>query len=188
MKKHLSKSVIITGASVTGKTTLFRCLVVHFGLLPIPVHMTRELRDGEVRDVDGVFISEEEFKVRLLKNNYIQDSLESAYFSGAYYGCPKEWIHCTMRGDTNYFVCPTVKMAKKIKGILDRKILWIHLVANKNVRQQRLMRRDPNLEKKDFDTRIKRGDVPIDITGHDLLINTSFLTAGDIFSRAITRL
>lgn len=188
MKKQLTKSVIITGASVTSKTTLFRCLIVHFRLFPIPVHMTRQLRDGEIRDIDGVFISEEEFKARFQKGDYIQDSLESTYFSGAYYGCPKEWIFCTMRGDFNCFVCPTVKTARKIKETLGHKIFWIHMIANNNVRRQRLMKRNPNMKKEYFDIRIKRGDVPVDITGHDLIIDTSFLNVSDIFFRAINRL
>lgn len=185
MKKHLTKSIIITGASVTSKTTLFRCLIVHFGLFPIPVHTTRELRSCENRNIDGLFVSEEEFKTCFLKGDYIQDSLESTYFSGAYYGCPKEWIFCTMRGDFNCFVSPTVKTARQIKETLGHKIFWIHMIANNNVRKQRLKKRNPNMKKEEFDIRIKRGDAPVDITGHDLIIDTSFLNVSEIFSSAI---
>ena len=188
IKEHLDKSVIITGASVTGKTTLFRRLTVHFRLNPIPVHTSRTQRDGEIEDVDSIFLSEEEFKIRFNKGDYLQESLESAYFGGAYYGCPKEWIDSTVRGDFSCFVCPTVKMAKKIKGLLGQKVFWVHLVANEEVRHQRLMRRDPNLEKKDFDSRIKRGGASVDIEGHDLLIDTSYLNAWEIFFRALIRL
>ena len=188
IKKHLSKSVIITGASVTGKTTLSRRLIVHFALQPLPVHMTRELRNGEIENVDGVFITEEEFNVCFLRGDYLQDSLESAYFNGAYYGCPKEWINGTINGDNHCFVCPTVKMAKEIKELLGQKIFWIHLVTNKNVRQQRLMRRNPDMKKEDFDERIERGEAPVDIKGHDLIIDTSYLNAWEIFFHALTRL
>jgi guanylate kinase len=188
MKKKLSNSVLITGASVTGKTTLYRCLVVHFGLLPTPVHMTRAPRDGEIWSLDGVFMSEEEFKKRFHGGDYMQESLESAYYGGAYYGCPKEWIDSTLRGDYNCFVCPTVKMAKKIKEALGPNIIWIHLVANKSVRRARLLNREPDLDKKKFTLRIEQGDTPVDIAGYDLLINTSYLKAGDIFLRALNHL
>lgn len=188
MKQHLDKSVIITGASVTGKTTLCRRLIVHFGLQPIPVHMTREPRNGEIENIDGVFVSEEEFKARFLKGSYLQDSLESAYFSGAYYGCPEDWIDLTKKGDHRCFVCPTVKMAKKIKEMLGQNIFWIHLTTNKEVRQQRLMRRNPDMKKEDFDSRIERGDDPVNTTGNDLIIDTSYLNAWEIFFQALTRL
>lgn len=188
MKKHLNKSIVITGASATGKTTLCRRLIVYFGLQPLPVHMTRELRDGEIKNVDGVFISEKEFKARFQRGNYMQNSIESAYFDGAYYGCPREWIDLTINGDNRCFVCPTVKMAKKIKKVLGQKIFWIHLVTNKNVRLERMMKRRPDMRIKDFNGRIKRGDILVDTKGHNLIIDTSHLNAWEIFFHALTRL
>lgn len=186
--KYLSKSVVITGASVTGKTTLFRCLISHFGLDPMPVHTTRELRGGEVADVDAVFLSTEEFKKRFVNGDYIQESLESMYFSGAYYGCPREWINSTERGDHNCFVCPTVSTAKRIKEILKDKVFWIHMKANNDIRQTRLMRRNPEMTKEDFEARIKRGDTVVDVMGNDLVMDTSYLSANDIFFNAISHL
>lgn len=188
LSKYLSRSILITGASVTGKTTLFRCLVAYFNLIPMPVHTTRTLRGDEVLNVDAVFISVEEFKERFLKGTYIQDSLESMYFSGAYYGCPKEWIHSTEQGLTNCFVCPTVVTARKIKEILKDKIFWVHMTANNIIRQERLLRRNPEMTKEDFEARIKRGDVQVDITGNDLVIDTSYLSANDIFLKAMRQL
>ena len=188
MTTELTKSIIITGPSVSGKTTLCRRLMVHFDLQPLPVHMTRKSRNGEIENVDAVFISEDEFKNRFQHENYLQESLESAYFSGVYYGCPKEWINCTENGDYRCFVCPTVKMAKELKELLGQKIFWIHLATNKTVRLERLMRRNPNMKKEDFDTRIKRGDVKVDTSGNDLIIDTSYLNAWEIFFNALTRL
>lgn len=188
IRKQLNKSIIITGASVTGKTTLCRRLIVHFGLDPMPVHTTRKLRDGEIENIDGIFISEQEYKARFDGGEYLQESLESAYFSGDYYGCPREWINSTKRGNYTCFVCPTVKMAKEIKETLGLKIFWIHLITDNDVRQQRLMRRNPNMQKEDFDTRIKRGDTTVDIIGNDLVIDTSYLNAWEIFFQALTRL
>jgi guanylate kinase len=188
MKKCLDKSIIITGASVTGKTTLCRRLIVYFGLEPMPVHMTRELRYGEIKNVDGVFITEEEFKINFFKGYYLQDSLESTYFNGVYYGCPTEWIRSAIIGDNHCFVCPTVKMAKKIKELLGQNIFWVHLITNKEVRQDRLKRRSPSIEKENFNLRIERGNADIDITGHDLVIDTSYLNAWEIFFHTLAKL
>lgn len=188
IKKQLDKSVIITGVTVTGKTTLCRRLIVHFGLDPMPVHTTRKLRDGEIENIDGIFISEQEYKTRFDNGEYLQESLESAYFSGAYYGCPREWINSTKHGNYSCFVCPTVKMAKEIKETLGSKIFWIHLIADNDIRQQRLMHRNPNMQKENFDTRIKKGDTAVDIAGNDLVIDTSHLNAWEIFFHALTSL
>jgi len=188
MNKELNKSIIITGASVSGKTTLCRRLIVHFGLQPIPVHMTREPRNGEIENVDAVFISEDKFKNNFLRGDYLQKSLESAYFSGAYYGCPKKWINYTLDNDYRCFVCPTVKMAKEIKESLKENIFWIHLITNKEVRLERLMKRSPNMKKEDFDARIEKGDAPVDTNGNDLIIDTSYLNAWEIFFNALAKL
>lgn len=186
--QQLTRSVIITGASTTGKTTLFRRLVVQYGLEPVPVHTTRDARDGEVRNVDATFVSEEEFRQNFLNGEYLQESIESAYFGGAYYGCPQKWTSLTVSGDYNCFPCPTVKIAKSIKEQLGEKVFWIHLIADKDVRHQRLLKRGSSLKKEDFDIRIERGDMPVDITGHDLLIDTSYLNAWEIFFRAVIHL
>ncbi len=188
MIKNLDKSIIITGASVSGKTTLCRRLMAHFKLQPLPVHMTRKSRNGEIENVDAVFIAEDEFKARFLNGEYLQESLESAYFSGAYYGCPKEWINHTGNEDYCCFVCPTVKMAKELKETLGQKIFWIHLTTNKKVRLERLMKRNPDMKKEDFDARIEKGDAIVDTTGHDLIIDTSYLNAWEIFFNALARL
>ena len=188
IKNHLSKSVVITGASVAGKTTLCRRLMTHFCLEPLPVQMTRKSRGGEVENVDGVFIVEEEFKLRFSKGCYMQKSLESAYFSGSYYGCPRKWVSSIESGNYHCFVCPTVKMAKEIKDLLGKKIFWVHLVANSAVRRQRLMQRNPDMKKEDFESRIARGSASIDVSGNDLVIDTSYLNAWEIFFHALARI
>lgn len=187
-KKKLTRSIVITGASVSGKTTLCRRLMVHFNLYPLPVHMTRQQRNGEIEDVDAIFITEEEFKVRFLKGEYLQKSLKSSYFSGAYYGCPKKWISHTEKEDYHCFVCPTVKMAKELKELLGQRIFWIHLNTNEEVRLERLMKRNPDMKKEDFDARIERGNAVVDTTGHDLIIDTSYLNAWEIFFHALVKL
>lgn len=162
--------------------------MVNFGLQPSPVHMTRKPRNGEIENVDAIFITKDEFKNRFLHGEYLQESIESACFSGTYYGCPKEWINRTKNEDYHCFVCPTVKMAKELKKILKQNIFWIHLTTNKEVRLERLIKRNYNIKKEDFEARIERGDAIVDTTGHDLIIDTSYLNAWEIFFNALTRL
>lgn len=185
MKPQLERSVIITGASASGKTTLHCCLSVYFGLVPVPIHTTRKLRGGEVLDIDVVSVSEDEYTTRFNKGEYLEESPESAYFSGAFYGSPREWISATCRREYNCFVCPTVGVAKRAKEELGEAIVWIHMEASPAVRKERLMRRDPAIKQEDFHTRLKRGGSVVDISGHDLRIDTSYLTAHEIFSRAM---
>lgn len=186
MKSPLKQSVIITGASASGKTTLHCCLSVHFGLVPVPTHSTRKLRIGEVSGIDVVSMSEDEYMTRFNEGEYLEESPESAYFSGAFYGSPREWISATHRGEYNCFVCPTVRIARKVKEELGESIAWIHMTASPVVRKERLVRRDPSIQEEDFHTRLKRGGAVVDISGHDLCIDTSCLTAYEIFSRAMT--
>lgn len=181
----LSRSVVITGATVTGKTTLCRRLLVHFLVQPIPVHMTRLIRRGEVENIDAVFISEEQFKDNFAMGMYLQETLESAYFAGSYYGCSKKWIESTKLGDFTCFVCPTVKMAQKIKNEFGSKIFWVHLVSDHNTREERLITRNSSGKKEDIKTRLGKENTIVDITGHDLKIDTSNLKAWEIFFRVL---
>ena len=185
INNKLSKSIIITGASVTGKTTLCRRLLVHFLVEPLPVHMTRGQRDGEIKNVDAIFISEEQFKNNFTKGLYLQDTIVSAYFAGSYYGCPKQWVENTNRRDFSCFVCPTVKMAQKLKKELNDKIFWIHLVTDPKTREERLLQRATGEKQEDSTLRLQRGNVVVDITGHDLQIDTSNLKPWEIFFRAL---
>jgi guanylate kinase len=181
----LSKAVVITGASVTGKTTLCRRLLVHFLVEPLPVHMTRAQRGGEIENVDAVFISEEQFKNNFTKGLYLQETLESSYFAGAYYGCPRQWVENTHLGEFSCFVCPTVKMAQRLKKELANKIFWIHLVTDPKTREERLLQRVSTEKQEDTTLRLQRGNAVVDITGHDLQIDTSNLKPWEIFFRAL---
>jgi guanylate kinase len=188
MNKRLGKSIVITGPSVTGKTTLCRRLMVHFGLEPVPVEMTREMRNGEIENVDGIFITEKEFKTRFENGKYLQKSIESAFFSGYYSGCPTKWIELTEAGDYRCFVCPTVAQAKELKKTLGEKIFWIHLTADEKTREERLSRRDQNIDKREFAVRIERGNSKVDNNDSDLIIDTSNLNAWEIFFHALVRI
>lgn len=185
MNRCLEKSVVLTGPSASGKTTLHVCMTIHFSLVPDPVHTTRPLRVGEVSGVDVRSMSEEEYLQNFDAGAYLEDSPESAYFSGSYYGTPRAWIESTTRRDFNCFVCPTVKVARRLKEVLGGEIFWIHLSANEEVRMKRLAKRNPDMNMEDFSARVNRGSQKVDISGHDYCIDTSRLGARDIFLKAV---
>jgi guanylate kinase len=185
MDKELQKSIILTGPSASGKTTLHCCFTLHFRLIPSPVHTTRDLRSGEVQGVDVYHLSEDAYFDNFEKDVYMEESPESAFFGGAYYGTPVKWIYETESGHFNCFVCPTVKVARLIKEKLGDKIFWIHLTASEYVRQQRISKRNPEMEQKNVSVRLNRGSQKIDLTGHDYCIDTSYLGAYSIFERAV---
>lgn len=185
MDRVLRKSVILTGPSASGKTTLHCCLTLHFGLIPSPVHTTRDLRAGEVQGVDIYHLSEDEYFNNFDKGLYLEQSPESTFFGGAYYGTPQKWISETESDNFNCFVCPTVKVARLTKEKLGNKMFWIHLTASEQIRQQRITKRNPEMEKGNLSARINRGNQKIDISGHDYCIDTSYLGAYSIFERAV---
>ncbi len=185
MDKVLQKSIILTGPSASGKTTLHCCLTIYFGLIPSPVHTTRALRAGEVQGVDVYHLSEEDYFDNFEKELYLEDSPESAFFGGAYYGTPQKWVSETESRSFNCFVCPTVKVARLTKEKLGDKIFWIHLTASEHIRQQRIFKRNPEMEKENVSVRLNRGSQKVDITGHDYCIDTSYLGAYSIFERAV---
>lgn len=188
MDKELQKTVILTGPSASGKTTLHCCLTLHFKLLPIPVHTTRDLRPNEVQGIDIHHLSEGAYFENFKKELYLEESAESAFFGGAYYGTPVRWISETELGHFNSFVCPTVKVARLVKEKLGDKIFWIHLTASEHVRQQRIFKRNPEMEKGNVSVRLNRGNQKVDITGHDYCIDTSYLGAYSIFERAVNNI
>ena len=184
----LTKSVVITGGSGTGKTTLCRRLLTHFLLEPIPVHMTRKIRLGEIENIDAVFLTEEEFKSNFTSGKYLQETLESTYFSSSYYGCPKEWLDLTLKGQFTCFVSPTVNVAKKLKGEFGDKIFWIHLIANKETLLQRMNWRETNVSRNDFEQRVERAITSVNVDDSDLIIDTSKLNAWEIFFKALVKI
>lgn len=183
-KGCLQSSVILTGASASGKTTLHCCLTVKNGLVPTPVHTTRKMRTGELPGIDAVFLNEAEYLRMFQIGSYIESTPDEGYFSGAYYGCPRAWITQTEQGSHNCFVCPTVRNARLIKQELGQKIVWIHLLASETVRRIRLKRRNPNMESNHLQQRIASGSRQLDLNLCDAILDTSFLNPCDILRRA----
>jgi guanylate kinase len=172
MKNKLEKSLMLTGAPATGKSTVLRKIVESEGLKLTPDHTTRSPRPEEVPGLDKVFLSVEEFIERFNLGWYLEPDLNFAEYNGDYYGTPIGWINDANQGKEKLaFISVSVEMGRKIKLAVKNNILWVHLVASESDRQSRLS--DRGLTNSEMTTRLKGGDSQGTVSDADLMIDTS---------------
>lgn len=183
-----SLSIVITGASACGKTTLYHHLLDLTNLIASPPHMTRAPREGEKPGIDAIFVTEEQFKLNFSNGKYIEDSLDFAKFNNNYYGSPVDWIYRVLKGDQLCFVSPSTGIARHVKTQVKDKILWVHLTATDEVRRKRIKEREPNITDEELHRRLTGGDSQETPEDCDLMIDTSTLTAEQIYELVLERL
>lgn len=144
----MAKSVFLTGAPGVGKTTVLHELAT-FGMLPSPNHLSRRPRDGEVHGVDAHFVTPQQFEHNFAHGTYLEQTLEEARYLGNYYGSPRAWA-VQIDGErpivTTPAKIPTLErfcQELSIQGIRQR-LLWVHLVADDDIRRNRLAPRTPD--------------------------------------------
>lgn len=79
-------TIVLCGASASGKTTIQDYLAEHLGYKKIITYTTRERRGGEVQNQDYHFVSNEEFN-RLIEDGFFAEYEE--YSQGRFYGSAK---------------------------------------------------------------------------------------------------
>ncbi len=85
--KQYHKIIILTAPSGSGKTSIARFLLNRFPNLSFSISAaTRKSREGEVNGKDYHFMSEEEFKAHIKKNEFIEWEM---VYEGKYYGTMK---------------------------------------------------------------------------------------------------
>ncbi len=137
------KSVIVSGASATGKTTLIGELL-KAGYSYLPKHTTRPMRAGEDASVHDLVISIEEFVKNYNYGDYFEESIEEATFksNGLLYGTPRLWLRKLDHGD-----CCATPVSPTIARLICQgvgTITWVHLVCNSKERRRRLLARGGN--------------------------------------------
>lgn len=90
----MSKLVVISGPSGVGKGTIVKLLQEKYQEEGKKLYLsisctTRSPREGEIDGVSYYFISEEEFKRRIKKNDFLEYNI---YGTGKYYGTPKSTV------------------------------------------------------------------------------------------------
>src|SRR3989344_1837094 len=172
MENRLNKSLMITGAPATGKTTLIRKIVESENLKLTPEHTTRSVRPGEIEGLEKVFLSLEEFIKKFNQGWYIEPNLDFAKYNENYYGTPISWINDVNSGEGKLaFISVSVEMGRRIKLAVKDNILWVHLVASESERKSRLSER--GIENGEMEKRLKGGDSHGEVLDADLMIDTS---------------
>lgn len=78
--------IVLVGESASGKSSIERNMVEHYGFNKIVSYTTREPRQGEVDGIDYHFISTQKF----IELKYQGFFAETAQYNGWYYGTAKE--------------------------------------------------------------------------------------------------
>ncbi|MBU0612133.1 hypothetical protein KKB58_01750, partial [Patescibacteria group bacterium] len=176
MNSKFKKSLMITGASATGKTTLIRNISKSENLKLVPDHTTRPIRPGEVNGIDKIFLSTEKFIKQFNLGWYIEPDLSFAKYNENYYGTPSSWIEdIKNKKDKLAFISVSVAIGRKIKLAVKDNVLWVHLVANENVRKMRLLKRV--IGEGEMKKRLTGGDSQEKAQDADLLIDTSNISS-----------
>lgn len=129
--------IILTGPSASGKTATCLYLQAHYGIKKVITHTTREMRKGEVNDVDYHFVTREEFQ--RMKDN--DEFIETVCFNGNLYG--------TSRKEVQIDKCMAVEFngAKTYASFHDPKIIIFYMKANEALRLKRMQSRGDDCEK-----------------------------------------
>lgn len=123
--KKTGKLFIISAPSGAGKTTLVAHVIERLGqecsLRRVITYTTKRPRVGEADGVDYHFLSEEEFKGKLLQNYFVEHS--TAY--GAYYGFPRSVMHEVEDGASFIVVLDRTGAAALKAHTNDAILIWI---------------------------------------------------------------
>jgi len=141
------KSILVTAPSGAGKTTLVKRLLSEFDFLEFSVSATtREARENEVDGVDYHFISEEVFRAKIEKNEFLE--WEEVY-GGSFYGTLKSEIDRIHAQNKVPVFDIDIMGAMSIKKKLCNHVLSIFIAPpNMEVLEERLRNRHTETEEK----------------------------------------
>lgn len=116
---------VISASSGVGKTTLVETLCTHtsFQLEQVITYTTRPARAGEMQDKHYHFISEHDFKQKIVDNFF----LEWSTVYGNYYGSPRSIIENMQRGISKIIIVDR-QGAVSLKELIKNSVLiWLYV-------------------------------------------------------------
>ncbi len=126
--------IVLSGKTASGKDTIKSALLKKYpNLRRVITTTSRTPRAGEVNGVDYYFLSEEEFKIKISNNEF----LESVEYGGNLYGTEKTQF--TQNGDILWKIDPS--RAGKVRKLLKDNLVVIYVTASDEVILERLEKR-----------------------------------------------
>ena len=110
MKK--GKLVVISGPSGVGKGTIINELIKKYNYFLSTSMTTRKKRPNEVDKKDYYFVSTEEFKENITKNNFLE---YAEVYKNTFYGTPKDKVLKQLKKDENVILEINVEGALQVK-------------------------------------------------------------------------
>ena len=139
--------LIFVGPSGSGKTLLSHYLKEEFGAVEFISTTSRWMRIGEKNHKDYHFISEDEFKKKIERDEFI----EYSQYAGNYYGLTKEEVYETLKKYDFCVAVMDIRGAHAIKYIFkdneDVKVSLIFVHAKLSTLFLRMVERGDNNEK-----------------------------------------
>lgn len=136
------KLIIVSGPSGSGKSTVTKIVKERLNI-PLSISATtRKPRDGEIEGKDYYFLTEEEFKKRIEKDEFY----EYANVHGSYYGTLKETVEKNIEKGLNVILEIDVQGALIVKEKKKDAVLVFIRTENMEILEERLRNRKTDSE------------------------------------------
>ena len=123
------RTLVITGSTASGKTTLAKKLEKDYGFERIITYTTREMRPGEEDGVDYHFIAEDDFLLRAMQGFFAEYTSLDTEDGKVYYGSAK-----------NDYICDGNSKSNKLIVLDPKGVIfvheWFHQLTDKSYRMR----------------------------------------------------
>ena len=132
--------VVLSSPSGAGKTTLTKKIQQKYQNFKISVsHTTRKPRSNEVEGIDYFFVSHEEFKIKISKNEFY----EYAKIFDNYYGTSKESVNILLNNNNNILFDIDWQGTQQLSKFDELKLVKVFLLPpDKKELENRLIQRN----------------------------------------------
>ncbi len=156
----INKLIVFSAPSGAGKTTLVKYILETFSIIQFSISATsRKARGNEKDGKDYYFLSNEEFKTRVRKNEFIE--YEEVY-GGNYYGTLKSELNRIWKDKKIAIFDLDVVGGANIKSMFPDKTLSIFVMPPSiEILQRRLLERG-DVSKEEINVRIRKAESELD--------------------------
>lgn len=158
MDQRLGKLFVFSAPSGTGKTSIIKGVLEEFSNLSFSISATtRAKRHNEQNGIDYHFVSEEDFRLKVSNDEF----LEWGKFFGYYYGTLKGPVFEKINSGISVLLEVDVKGAVNIKDSVPESVLIFISPPSIDELKMRLLNRKTESDE-DFEKRIKRAEMELE--------------------------